>query len=471
MGTSRARRLRLIASVVVAMLVAAACAEVAPPPSELDAAGADSELEQADGPGTQTGPVASNNSGSVAATGAAKGAASDGTGGPATGEPATGAGNPSYPDSGVTESEILIGAVYPLTSGFASQFENQQFDTVQRWFDFRVNSRELIHGRRVKFIYYDDGFDPNKGSQVVKKLVEEDKVLAIVLPVSTFTLETVRAYVEEHGVSILVPDGYQPASYESEYYYPTSNFFDRQGYKIGHYLTCTLGHKRIGVWNANTAGGSKRGGDAMVKAVEECGGTVVDREEPGSFETNYQPYVVRMRAANPDAVGSALNPLGDGFMTSSAKQQGWKPEGGFMHVAASVGATFEGLGSWADKTRAVIDFQFGSAGASGHAGLREWVEWLRSRGVDPDTRFASQVWTGVELFRLAALRAGPHLNRQSFKEALDTLPPADLGVTCTPIVFGKGAHDPNDCLRVVKWDPEAKVWNEEAPFQPVPRQQ
>src|SRR5499433_4539673 len=77
-------------------------------------------------------------------------------------------------DQGATDTEIKIGNTNPY-SGNASAY-----GTIGKALDAyfkKVNDEGGINGRKINFISYDDGYAPPKTVEMVRKLVEADKVL------------------------------------------------------------------------------------------------------------------------------------------------------------------------------------------------------------------------------------------------------------------------------------------------------
>ena len=67
-----------------------------------------------------------------------------------------------------------------------------------------VNGTGGINGRKVKFISYDDGITPPKAVEMVRKLVEEDQVLAIFQLLGTASNAVVRKYsTRRRGAAVL----------------------------------------------------------------------------------------------------------------------------------------------------------------------------------------------------------------------------------------------------------------------------
>ncbi|HJU29836.1 MAG TPA: ABC transporter substrate-binding protein, partial [Hyphomicrobiaceae bacterium] len=77
-------------------------------------------------------------------------------------------------DEGASDTEIKIGHTNPY-SGNASAY-GIIGKTIEAFFK-KVNDDGGINGRKINFITYDDGYSPPKTVEMVRKLVEEDKVL------------------------------------------------------------------------------------------------------------------------------------------------------------------------------------------------------------------------------------------------------------------------------------------------------
>src|SRR5690606_7765075 len=63
-----------------------------------------------------------------------------------------------------------------------------------------LNDQGGIHGRDIEYIVKDDAYDPSTTQTVVRELVTEDRVLAIVNGLGTPTHSTVLDYLDEQGV-------------------------------------------------------------------------------------------------------------------------------------------------------------------------------------------------------------------------------------------------------------------------------
>ena len=86
-------------------------------------------------------------------------------------------------DQGVTDSEILIGSNQDMSGIFAA-FGAPAVKAAQLHFD-EVNAAGGIHGRKIRFIVEDHGYQMPKAIAGMNKLVNGDKVFAMLLSLGT----------------------------------------------------------------------------------------------------------------------------------------------------------------------------------------------------------------------------------------------------------------------------------------------
>ncbi|MFN3854477.1 MAG: ABC transporter substrate-binding protein [Phreatobacter sp.] len=100
-------------------------------------------------------------------------------------------------DEGANDSEIKIGNIMPY-SGNASAYGNigRTHEAVMKM----VNDAGGINGRKINFITYDDGYSPPKAVEMVRKLVEEDKVLLVFNPLGTPSNTAIQRYLNTRKV-------------------------------------------------------------------------------------------------------------------------------------------------------------------------------------------------------------------------------------------------------------------------------
>ena len=98
-------------------------------------------------------------------------------------------------------STYKIGVITSVT-GFMSPMGSGARDAAQFVAEI-VNKQGGINGHPLEVIVYDDGSDPSKGVMALKKLIDEDHVLAVVGPVSTGIALACAPIAEKSEVPIL----------------------------------------------------------------------------------------------------------------------------------------------------------------------------------------------------------------------------------------------------------------------------
>ena len=77
---------------------------------------------------------------------------------------------PAWAEDGVTDKEVVLGAGLDLTGAVANWGVNIKAG-MEAVFN-RVNDAGGVHGRKVRTVYYDDGYRPQDAVANTKKLVE-----------------------------------------------------------------------------------------------------------------------------------------------------------------------------------------------------------------------------------------------------------------------------------------------------------
>jgi hypothetical protein len=100
-------------------------------------------------------------------------------------------------DVGVTPTEIVLGANYPLTGPAASYSAIPK--AIQAYFAY-INDQGGVNGRKITFKTMDDAYDPSKTVAVIRQLVDQQKVFAVFNSLGTPTHSAVYDYLNEQKV-------------------------------------------------------------------------------------------------------------------------------------------------------------------------------------------------------------------------------------------------------------------------------
>jgi ABC-type branched-subunit amino acid transport system substrate-binding protein len=139
-------------------------------------------------------------------------------------------------DPGATDTEIKIGQNAPF-SGPASSYSI--LSRVQSAYLKAINERGGINGRKITLLSRDDGYSPPKSLEVIRQLVEDHQVLAIVSPFGTPTNAAIQKYLNTSNVpQLLVQSGASRWNSPKAFPWttPYSPFYDTEGENFANYL-------------------------------------------------------------------------------------------------------------------------------------------------------------------------------------------------------------------------------------------
>src|SRR3989475_1492525 len=101
-------------------------------------------------------------------------------------------------------TEILLGGSNSFSGPLA--FTGEQITKFGVDLGFKaVNDGGGIHGRKVRTIWYDDGYKPQDAVANTRKLVEQDQVFAVIIPQGAPPVVATLEYLEQNRVPLLFP--------------------------------------------------------------------------------------------------------------------------------------------------------------------------------------------------------------------------------------------------------------------------
>ncbi len=113
------------------------------------------------------------------------------------------AATPAGAEDGVTADTIVFGQPAAL-EGPAAALGIGMRTGINAAFE-EANQKGGIHGRKLKLISVDDGYEPDKSIVAVKKLIDEDKVFALIGPVGTPTANAAQPIAQAARVPYIGP--------------------------------------------------------------------------------------------------------------------------------------------------------------------------------------------------------------------------------------------------------------------------
>ena len=197
--------------------------------------------------------------------------------------------------------EYRIGAIMELSGPF-SQWGAPMRDAIQLAID-NINAGGGIKGVPVRLVIYDGRSRGTEAALLAKRLVEQDKVVAIIGPGTSPTTMPVIPYVEQVGVPTL-----SMGSSDRIIEPPVERrWMFRAPYGSRHNVEKLVEHfkakgiKKIGFMSVNNAYGDT-GREEFAKAAGPAGIEVVAWEKFGGTDTDMKPQLTKLRGLAPQAI-------------------------------------------------------------------------------------------------------------------------------------------------------------------------
>ena len=110
---------------------------------------------------------------------------------------------PAAAETGVTDTRIKVGQSAVFT-GPAKDFGVDYKAGIALYFD-KVNKTGGVLGRTLELVSHDDAYDPKKTAENTTRLIDEDKVFALIGYVATGNLIAAMPIAEKAGVPMFAP--------------------------------------------------------------------------------------------------------------------------------------------------------------------------------------------------------------------------------------------------------------------------
>ncbi|OUM84622.1 MAG: hypothetical protein BAA01_05630 [Bacillus thermozeamaize] len=347
------------------------------------------------------------------------------------------AGNqPKQQAQGVTDSEILVGHIGPQT-GPAAQYDLIR-QGIQSYFNY-VNENGGVNGRKLKLIAYDDQYQPSKTVPAAKRLVEEDKVFALVGNVCTPCNAAVKPYLVEKGIPVVAVSSGADQFVNP----PVKNYF---GYLMNYrmeaaiyvdYAVNKMGAKKVAIAYQNDDFG-KEGLEGAKEAIKKYNGLEVVAEVPFLVtDADFSSQAQQLQKSKPDVILAFATPK----PAASLRKEMHKINAtNIPMIVCSVGANDTNLFKLAGEEiweGVISSASMPMADDSDDPDMKLYKE--RFTKDFPNSTYngnAQWGWVAAQIFVEGLKRAGDDLSWENYIKALETLDKWDgslyPSVTYTP---------------------------------------
>lgn len=347
------------------------------------------------------------------------------------------------------QSTIKVGFFAPLTGPFAGlgldAKRGAEFATKQ------LNAAGGINGKKVELVMYDDRGNRAEAVSVVRKLIQQDDVVAIIDGSLSLTSIAAAPPVNQGKTPMVVAYSNAVAVVKDhEYIFRWASVADVQGWAIAHDAV-KKGFKTFAILMQDEEYG--RGIiNGFEKGIEKLGGEVVYKRPFAPTEREFRSFLTAIKGLNVDAV------IASGFgppLTAIGRQGG--ELGVFPKAQLYVGCDgneidwYRGIGNFGDGTLATLEVVVPTEKEITIDFHKSWIAEFEDPIV---THEAALTYDASRLLFDAIKRGGE--NREGIRKALqdtkDFINLSGLTVSYTEL------REPLLPLIMAEWDREAMDW-------------
>jgi branched-chain amino acid transport system substrate-binding protein len=329
-------------------------------------------------------------------------------------------------NQGVSKDEITLGSIQDLSgpiAGFGKQVRLGMLLRVDE-----INEQGGINGRKIKLIVEDSAYDPKKAVLAAQKLVNQDKIFAMVGHIGTAQNMAAMPVQFEKNVINFFPVTAAREMYEPWHrlkYSFAATYYDQMRTAVPK-LVKDKGAKKICTMYQDDEFGLEvmRGAEAGLKTIN------MELAEKTSYKrgaTDFSSQVAKMKSSGCDMVvlGTIIRETIGAI--AEARKTGFNPT--FIGSSAAYTDLIHKLGGKAmDGFYATHTAQHPYLDEASQP-IRFWANKYKTKFNDDPTVFSVYGYQLIDSFAAAARKAGPNLNTDSFIKTMDTM-------TFPPDIFG-----------------------------------
>jgi branched-chain amino acid transport system substrate-binding protein len=242
---------------------------------------------------------------------------------------------PASAEDGVTDTEILLGGTHPY-SGPASAY-GAVGKGIAAYFSY-INDHGGVNGRKITYKDLDDSYSPPQAVQLVRQLVEQDKVFAIFNTLGTAVNVAIRPYLNQQQIpQLFVATGASTWAHDYKQYPFTIGYnpdYQSEAIILAQYVLKDVPHAKVGVLYQNDDFGQ----DYLTGFKTGLGSHIDQLTKMASYEVSdpdVSSQIATLKASGADTVFLAATPKFAIQALVAIAQQGWKATVVLVNVSAS----------------------------------------------------------------------------------------------------------------------------------------
>lgn len=321
---------------------------------------------------------------------------------------------------GVSDDEVVIGSHGDLSGPFAA-FGAPAIRAAQLYFD-RVNAAGGVHGRKIRFVVEDHGYQVPKAVQAINKLVSRDRIFAMLLGLGTPMNMASFKVLERKGIPNLYPlsAARQMVSEPKRLrFVGGASYYDSVRAALGHMVESQPVANVCAMYIP-----SDFGKEIQLAAKDEAAAHGIEYAAETTHkpdETDYVGSLAKLREAGCELVAVALSVRGVITAVGTAKKLGWDNVRFLGSSAAFHGAVAKVPGGITEGFHVGASWSDLEARADRPA-EKAWIEqWKAATGENFPGTGALLGNGGALMLHRALEAAGRDLTLESFLAAMESL--------------------------------------------------
>lgn len=347
---------------------------------------------------------------------------------------------------GVTDNEIVVGTVQDLSGPLAGYGKDARLGMQMRADE--INAAGGIYGRKIKLVVEDDGYDPRRAQLAAQKMVQQDKIFAMIGSVGTAPVMAMMPLLLERNVFSLWPltgarETYEPLNRLK--YSLTESYFN-QVRTVLPVLIKQKGYKRIGVLYQDDEYGLEvlRGTET---ALKDLGMPIVEKSSYKRGATDFSSQIAKLQAANLDLIVLGTLVRETVGAIAEARKNGWN-DVAFVGTTALYTHLIHKLGGKAMDGLYGVSISAIPYPDDPRKDVRDWAASYKAKFNEDPAIFSIYGYYYMGVFAQAAQKAGKNLTVDSFAAALEDLSiPTDM-FGSPPGKFTKTEHQGLHGMRI-----------------------
>ncbi|HTR84628.1 MAG TPA: ABC transporter substrate-binding protein [Reyranella sp.] len=246
-------------------------------------------------------------------------------------------------DDGATDTEIKIGHCCPYSGPASAYGVIGQFHQA---FYKALNEAGGINGRKVNFVTLDDGYSPPKTVEVVRQLVEQDKVLCLFNTLGTPTNTAIHKYVNQKKIPHLYVSTGASKWGDPKRFPWTMGFqpdYHTEGVIYAKHALATVKGAKFGVLMQNDDYG-KDYFEGFKEGLGSEAGRIVKHTTYEVTDPTVDSQVIQLKDSGATVFFNISTPKFAAQAIRKAADIGWKPTQYLNNVSASVASVMKPAG-------------------------------------------------------------------------------------------------------------------------------